>query len=313
MYFPYFRGRQVELLALRDLVKDKLIGKYIFPVIEPVKLTATFNSTFQAFADMRSSIALIFNPRIGEYKESDGFVDVYYSRENVITDIVPALLMNNNTQRVVQLLEARNVKQSDIIAIIDNRDSLLIYKDAFPSITPKFTLFRDERQLRRSIASGRVLFEDKFHKQGKNADYAKNEDEFFSEDHLYFKDEGYVGFGDYSIVGDEYNESGFAPYAVVIHVVYFADDRTLRVRHFVSDSNKGIDDVAGKFYEAVRKLAKWYKEWYQYSQQNQMTIALSMLLSHYENGTYPGLPSIKKLSIMHHLELLSKYLEKGIE
>ena len=38
MYFPYFRGRQYELLALKELVKYSLLGKSVIPVVEPVKL-----------------------------------------------------------------------------------------------------------------------------------------------------------------------------------------------------------------------------------------------------------------------------------
>lgn len=31
MYFPYLRGRQFELIALRELVEDGLIGENIIP------------------------------------------------------------------------------------------------------------------------------------------------------------------------------------------------------------------------------------------------------------------------------------------
>ena len=45
MYFPYLRGRQFELIALRELVEHQLIGKHIYPVIEPVKLSSTLTKT----------------------------------------------------------------------------------------------------------------------------------------------------------------------------------------------------------------------------------------------------------------------------
>ena len=34
MYFPYLRGRQFELIALRELVERKKIGQNIIPIIE---------------------------------------------------------------------------------------------------------------------------------------------------------------------------------------------------------------------------------------------------------------------------------------
>jgi hypothetical protein len=152
------------------------------------------------------------------------------------------------------------------------------------------------------------MFEDKFYKKKHNADYRKQEDEFFSEDHLCFHEESYVGFGDYSIIGNEYVEGGFAPYAVAIHIVYFDADDNLRIRHFTPDSNEDISDVAGKYYEAVIKLARWYSD----GQHRQLTAALNILLAHADKGYYPGLPTIKKLSIMHHLELMGRYLNGGM-
>lgn len=74
--------------------------------------------------------------------------------------------------------------------------------------------------------------------------------------------------------GRQYNESGFAPYAVAIHIVYFENDNSLRIRHFVSDSNDDITDVAGKFYEAVSKLYEWYIT---ENQERQLTMGLNTL------------------------------------
>lgn len=41
MYFPYLRGRQYELLALRELVSRGLISNKVIPIVEPVKLSTT--------------------------------------------------------------------------------------------------------------------------------------------------------------------------------------------------------------------------------------------------------------------------------
>src|SRR5699024_8507353 len=101
------------------------------------------------------------------------------------------------------------------------------------------------------------LIRDAFEKQSRNADYASITDEFFSDDHLFFDTEGYSAFSDFSIIGESYIDGGFAPVAVAIHIVYFDSDRTLRIKHFVSDSNDDISDPAGKFQEALYKLIKW--------------------------------------------------------
>ena len=308
MYFPYFRGRQYELLALKELAVGQLLSKSVVPVVEPIKLTSTFDGTLRAFADEERKIAFIFNPAVGDFAGAENFAEVFHTRVCSIDNVFPALLMNKSTDKILQFLAAKGIAQSNIAVILGKRDFLDMYKKCFAEIAPQYTLFPDERQIRRAVTHGRVMFEDKFIKQDKNADYEDVPDEFFSDDHLYFPTDGYVGFGDYSVVGDTFDEGGFAPRAVAIHIVYFDKDDIMRVRHFVSDSNMDIKDVAGKYYEAVTKLANWYYD----DHQTQVTSALSTFINHYENGYYPGLPTIKKLSIMHHLELMSKYLDRGM-
>ena len=73
--------------------------------------------------------------------------------------------------------------------------------------------------------------------------------------------------------------------------------------HFVSDSNDDISDPARKFAEAVEKLVKWNKT------MKLDTIGIREFEAAYKNKTYPGLGVVKKYSIMHHLELMSKYLD----
>lgn len=310
MYFPYFRGRQYELIALRELAISEKLGNSIIPIVEPVKKTSTFDGTYNAFVGKQKPLALIFNPAVGDFAGSNGFVKTLLPKGTLIPDtqlpsqILPALLMNANTPEIAKELSDRSISPSCELAILNNRDFLESYKMQFTMSAPRYTLFPDERELRRTVTRGKVMFKDNFNKQPKNADYP--DDEFYTEDHLYFSDEGYAGFSDYSIIGSEYNESGFAPYAVAIHIVYFTEKNTLRVRHFVSDSNDNISDIAGKFNEAVTKLANWYAD----GQQNQLTYALQTLLTYFKNGYYPGLPTIKKLSIMHHLELVGKFLDR---
>ena len=66
MYLPILRGRQFELIALRELIEKELIGKRIVPIIEPVKLTSTLVSTLAAFRERNAPVAVIRNPRAGD-------------------------------------------------------------------------------------------------------------------------------------------------------------------------------------------------------------------------------------------------------
>lgn len=303
MYFPYFRGRQYELLALRDLAQKKLITEKTIPIIEPVKRIPGLKNALAAFQASSLPVGLVVNPTVGDLiGHSDYIVDLLseFGKESVV---IPSVLMSNDTEDALRMLERIDYNREDVIAFLDKRDDIERYHSFFEG-TPRFTLCTDKRNILRAVRGNRVLFENRFNKKSRNADYPPDEE--FSYDHLEYDEDGiFVGFGDYSIIGDEYVESGFAPYAVAIHIVYFAEDKSLRIKHFISDSNDDISDVAGKFYQAVTKLNNWY---YGEGQERQLTTGLKALLDHYSNGTYPGLPTLKKLSIMHHLELMDRYL-----
>ena len=67
MYFPYLRGRQYELLALRELAVNNLLGAHITPVIEPIKLSSTLVNTLDTFTKNKQSVAVILNPTVGNF------------------------------------------------------------------------------------------------------------------------------------------------------------------------------------------------------------------------------------------------------
>lgn len=56
MYFPYVRGRQYELLALRELATNNLLGDYVTPIIEPVKLSPTLVNVMAEFIKVKHPI-----------------------------------------------------------------------------------------------------------------------------------------------------------------------------------------------------------------------------------------------------------------
>lgn len=309
MYFPYVRGRQYELLALREVTASGLLGSSIIPVVEPVKLSSTLSKTMEEFIAQEKKLGIVCNPAVGSFTsdmkdvEKDSNKQKFLELLNSPFIIKSHIVKDNSARLISNWAKRRGVEKQDWLIIANKRDFIDTYNAIFKDIPPKYVLIPDE--FRRKVRKNKVLFEDRFERCVRNSDYQKNTDEFFSEDHLFYNDEGFIGFGDYSIIGKDYLESGFAPYAVAIHIIYFAEDESLRVHHFVSDSNDDIQNPAKKFYEAVSKLARWVEV-------NEITptAGLSAFLEHYENQTYPGLGSVKKLSLMHHLELVGKYLDE---
>lgn len=298
MYLPIFRGRQYELLALRDLVNENLLSANIIPIIEPVKVSSTFFATLEAFINKSHEVSIILNPRVGEWekelqREVNSTLLEKYS--NILSNkyVIPCYYANSD----ISLIE-----NDDCILIINNQDSIEHYEKA-EGIISRYNLIPDKGEFRRRVRKNRVILENHFHRQERNSDYALCEEEFFSSDHLYYSEDSFKGFSDYSVIGEEYNDSGFAPYAVAIHIVYFNKDYSLRIKHFVSDSNFDIKDVAGKFLEAVRKLEKWNDS------EGLDTFGINKLIECAKKETYPGLGVVKKYSIMHHLELIGSFID----
>lgn len=306
MYFPYLRGRQFELIALRELVEKGVLSSRITPIIEPVKLSSTLVKTIEAYGENSKQLAIITNPKVGSFSS-----DAKEEKNQKLKESLSASLKENNNILYMYLLKASSKPEKFIAKHADNmgticndKDAIPVYETNFSETDVKFNLIPDESGFRRKVRKNRVLLADKFNKQERNNDYIEIDDEPFSEDHLYYSEDGYVGFADYSVVGEEYNETGFAPYAVAIHIVYFDTDESLRVKHFVSDSNDDISDPAGKFQEALSKLVEWNAE------KKLDTVAMKEFEDLYRREAYPGLGTVKKLSIMHHLELIGKYLDK---
>ena len=68
MYFPYLRGRQFELIALRELVERKKLDR-IIPIIEPIKPSAILLKTLECFVKYDREIAVVFNPAMGDFSK----------------------------------------------------------------------------------------------------------------------------------------------------------------------------------------------------------------------------------------------------
>ena len=308
MYFPYLRGRQFELLALRELIKMDLLSKHILPIVEPVKGSSTLVSTVQTFTTAERELGIVVNPQVGTFNMDLRNEKNKPTKDNLYelmkdTHIVRFFCANAQLPMYIEKLKEKKIAINQVGAICSSPDNISYYEEAFLTAHPRFSFIPDESAFRRRIRNNRVLFADRFGKQSRNTDYSENEDEVFSSDHLFCYEDGYVGFSDYSVIGKEFSDSGFAPYAIAIHIVYFDDDKTLRVRHFVSDTNDDITDPAGKFEEAVGKLVEWNKH------KKLSTFGIRAFEDAYKERRYPGLGVVKKYSVMHHLEMIGEYLD----
>jgi hypothetical protein len=312
MYFPYLRGKQFELIALREgsglLAKNKT---KVSPIIEPVKDSTTFKTTIIDLKNKNVNFTVIINPKVG---------DLQGSTSSILTILSKELAVYKNFQLGIILSGKENHK--NLITTLKKFDSILhgltlihnatydniddIVSDYGSAIPVKYNVVhfgKTSRRYYRNFDSATIVeLDDYFSSQQKNSDYKHFDESDFSEEHIFYKKDGFVGFSDFLTIGDNYSESGFLPYAVAIHLSYSDSTAKIKVKHFVSDSNDDTSDVAGKFEEALKKLISWC------TAKKFKTSAVDSFNELYDSGHFPGLGTIKKLSILNHIEVVLKLI-----
>jgi hypothetical protein len=311
MYYPYLRAKQFELLAIREFVSQlENDNRKIFPVIEPVKNTfSSLNKTMKILVEKAFPFALIINPQVGEIVDQTVLIegnipedikkcDFFYP-----TYVVPASVSYNAIKNHIAKEKYRNVMLVlSNVGDIDNQDFISLYSNDNIRVV---IIEQENRTLKKRLldfGKAVVLLKDNFNTQKRNSDYLNRCDELFTEEHSFYKDDGYSGFSDYTTIGKDFLEGGRLPYAVAIHLTYKKSQEQVWIRHFVSDTNDDNSNIQGKFGEAARKAVCFLNE------KNMHYQACEELRKYYNGETYPGLGMIKKISIKNHLELMNDIL-----
>lgn len=315
MYFPYFRGKQYELIAIRENA-SRLAKMGFQPIVEPVRETLSgTRRTLDAVLEESGSAILIVNPHHGElsgvgapltemlkagYRGQQGISAGILLKEDTSVDEAITILGEHELHTPVFIHagfkagkaladQLGSLGKMHVHVFVENYCGKLYqrpFKDAF-----------------------RVLARDGFKRQKTNRDYPDSE--LFSDLHVTYPDEGMDGFGDFLIVGDDYLESGGLPYVLAIHVTFIDPDLddSMQIYHFKSKPSATQKDPAGKFAEALVEMMKIID-----SPGSKVfeTEAIKEFRDLYERGHFPGLGQIKKLSMSHHIETLATYFNKAV-
>ncbi|AUZ55966.1 hypothetical protein B1L07_13705 [Stenotrophomonas acidaminiphila] len=308
-YHPYFRGKQYELICIKENA-ELLSNAGFCPVVEPVR--NDIGSMLRCLSEIekhKGRAYIVANPGCGTLKV--GLGDEFRASLSKLIDASTGLAWIYRTQGLedgstkipaepVALLHDRSADASAIKASVTKSEASFS-RNIFIDAKDSGTLYR-----RNFKGEDRVLVRDGFRKK-KNSDYLDPEIEHFSDLHLTYQEEGMDGFGDFLTVGDEYADGGGPAYAVAIHLTFLDEDKesSMFIRHFVSDSNLTPADPAGKFSEALAKLAAAVRA---PNSKIAVTKAVAEFLELHDRGHYPGLGYVKKLSMQHHLELMASFL-----
>lgn len=256
-------------------------------------------------------VQLVVNPEHGELKKSNELIFDFIEQMEAegCDNILPTYLIANERDFTFLKVNGQTRNHFDTgysLVHLNQISSSHELKTIVNNTNISFNIIHVNHliALRRGFNNGSLGFlSDPFIKQKRNVDYEDMEDEIFSSDYFYYRTEGFQAFSDYLSIGAEYIEGGMLPYAVVIHLTY--KDRhseNIRIRHFLSDSNTDASDTAGKFGEALSKLVAFIDA------ENIHTIASEHFRDYHNRGAFPGLGMLKKLSIMHHIELIQSLI-----
>jgi hypothetical protein len=309
MYYPYFRGKQFELIAIRESAA-LLAAASFTPIIEPVKETLNgLHRALTAIADAKGTAIVIVNPVHGDHSEDGDGISTLLKDSFLETDgISVGILLRDNmtTDEAMAEYEKHLAHRPTFIhaGFTEARALAERIGDDLPNTRHVFNEVHCGKLYRKHYQRGdRVLLRDGFRRR-KHAEHPSIEE--FSDLHVTFSEEGVSGFGDFLIVGDDYSEGGGPAYAVAIHLTFIDQDKddVMYVYHFVSTTNDTPTDPAGKFAQAVAKLVEKLEKG---DSQILESSAIKEFRDLHAKGHYPGLGTVKKLSMVHHIETLSNY------
>lgn len=315
MYYPFIRGKQFELLMLRELA-SKISEWGFVPIIEPVKENfPALKRALDALKENNCRFVVVANPSVGDLKEDKS------SLWNEIFDVQLAgydnysVGLNMTTNESLQTAKDFFEKHHIPIAVIhggftDGKELSGLIKTIAPNITEHIFIDPYSSMLyRRHFKDAKkVLIKDGFISRT-NKEYPPSEP--FSDLYLTYSEMGCEAFGDFLMVGSDYKEGGGPAYAIAIHLTYAdpAADNAILIRHYVSDQINTPKDPAGKFLEALRKLETNVQ-----SEGSLIfkTDAVNEYLQYYKDKHFPGLGYAKKLSMQHHMELMAHLLKSEV-
>jgi hypothetical protein len=312
MYHPYFRGKQFELITVREMAPVfKAAG--FRPIIEPVRETLSgLRKALDAVVEADGRAIVVVNPHHGDLSNSGSPLSELLQEEFLnMPGISAGVLLKHNmsADEALDCLKA-HASHSPVLIHAGFGEAKALTDKLEPITKEQCHIFFDRycgKLYQKHFKSGhRVLLKDGFERK-RNRDYELVEP--FSDLHATFEDEGMDGFGDFLIVGDDYSESGGPAYAIAIHLTFIdpEQDNSMWIYHFVSERQDTPKDPAGKFAEALAKMIGQLNSPQSKILETEAVKEFRML--HY-NGHFPGLGYVKKLSMNHHIATLADYFHK---
>lgn len=309
MYHPYFRGKQFDLLTIKETAAT-LSSAGFTPIIEPVRGSlGALSRTLDAVVENEGQAIVIVNPEHGELSGAgEPLTGILQSNYLDSQHISAGILLTADTSldEAVSCYHAHTAHSPAFIHAGFSEAKALSAKLGNLTKQNKH-IFVDSNGVKLIAkhfkGAYRVLLRDGF-KRKKNKEYPPVEP--FSDLHVTYEDEGMDGFGDFLIVGDEFVDGGGLPLVLAIHLTFIDPDQDdmMQIYHFKSKFHVTQKDPAGKFAEALAEMMKTLDSG---NSKVYETEAVQEFRELYKKKHFPGLGYIKKLSMSHHIQTLAMY------
>jgi hypothetical protein len=305
MYYPILKAKRHELNTLFDLAPILPADKYR-PVIEPVN--AKYKSLIETIEQLHNysvSPLVVINPSQGHFSKysSAGLFGQLQADPKSANKFVPCIKVKDAADSVALGLlasypNAALYLENDIgarsLSILNSASCVLLNQQKVDD-----TIVDKLKNV--------VVYADSFAKKKRNADYTSQS--FYSGLHVSYKKKSNVsGFGDFTIMGEEYLDSGGPAYVVAIHVSYVdgVAPNSMHVHHYCSTvDDKLPTNAGGKYKEALVKMFTFIAA---NPTVYDNTLGLSEFRASHSVMHFPGLGLVKEMSMKHHIESLCNYI-----
>lgn len=281
MYYPYFRGKQFDLLALKSLLEMEQLSLEVQPVIEPIRQSKTFWDTVELFQKKAHPFFVIVNPQAGDFLTEEG-------------------------SRLLQTLpNAKAYIIDQPIETIDCQPDLWVVHGSAPALASDWSknqtpiLVGQEFRLLKKIQGPKILMHDFFTRLPRNSFYQEVPEEVLPTVYQHYEQQGFYGYSDFSIDSKIYYAHSYPSKTIVLHWLFIDQQQKLRITHFVSDES--LETQKEKFLQLMSQVLQ-HEEIYP-----TQTSGLKLLLEAYKKDKFPGMGVLRKAAVMNHLELISRY------
>lgn len=307
MYFPLLRGKQFELVALKEFAEANRGCTLVNPIIEPVRaLPVAVVRAANTLSGCGLHYSIILNPERGDFAiESNRFSVRTFLEQFDGLDIkpVPAFYADGKSDAVRETIEENGLENVMLVyedSFKEESDGKLCQHAAVSYIVCADVDSRSTVRFLSRTGKNIIRLDDNFIVRKPNTAYRGIDEDRYSEEPFYYSQDHFYGFSDYCVLPKAFAEGGTTPTAIAIHLTYLMREDSIWVRHFVSDEAFDTQNIRQKYGSAVQKVAEFYQAGVP------ATDAVSRLIQ--QSGRYPGLGVLKKYTMLNHLQLITEIL-----